>query len=558
MSPRRLKKRDVSRLVKNQVAEAIAEYKRNQTNPKNVGGSGQANVGGIIAPECLYKTFLNCKPHPFKGTKGVVRLTRWFKKIEQVFEIIECVQKKIKSSLLHALLKETRIRESNKKKWEDHQRNNNINNNDNHNFPPKCQRCQRSRHQEKDCRVRASGAGVNSLQNVTCYGCGEKEHFRNKCPKGRNMQNEGAHGRAYVMRTEDPQLNLNVVTGMFLLNDHYASILFDSGAEKSFMSTTFTPFIDIDHAALDTSYNVELADGKVDWLLNHRAVIVCYEKIVRILLSNGAIVKVQGKRPEKDLRSLSCIKSDEKVLKDIPIVRDFPKVFLNDLHGLPSIREVEFHIDIIPGALPVSKEEHEVHLKMMLELLRKEKLYAKFSKCEFWLQEVQFLGHVVNQDGIYVDPSKVDSVKNWKTPESPTQIRSFLGLMVCYRRFIKNFSKIAKPLTLLTYKYKKYEWGDKQEEASHILKEKLCNAPVLALLDEPNDFEANVVADALRRKERLKPKRVRAMSKTIHSILKTKILEAQGEASKDLKSPTGSLKGMDEQFERQDYSEVYY
>ncbi|GKB10318.1 putative reverse transcriptase domain-containing protein [Tanacetum coccineum] len=135
-----------------------------------------------------------------------------------------------------------------------------------------------------------------------------------------------------------------------------------------------------------------------------------------------------------------------------------------------------------------SEEEHEVHLKTILDLLKKEKLYAKFSKCEFWLKEVQFLGHVVNRDGIHVDPSKVESVKNWKTPESSTEIRSFLGLAGYYRRFIENFSKIAKPLTLLTQKNKTYVWGDKQDEAFRILKEKLCNALVLALPDGPDDF----------------------------------------------------------------------
>ncbi|GKF81623.1 putative reverse transcriptase domain-containing protein, partial [Tanacetum coccineum] len=104
---------------------------------------------------------------------------------------------------------------------------------------------------------------VAILQIVTCYGCEEKGHYRNKFPKGRNQSNEGARARAYVMGTENPQQNPNVVTGTFLLNDHYASILFDSGAEKSFVSTAFTPFIDIAPAALDTSYEVELADGKV-------------------------------------------------------------------------------------------------------------------------------------------------------------------------------------------------------------------------------------------------------------------------------------------------------
>ncbi|GJV64582.1 putative reverse transcriptase domain-containing protein [Tanacetum coccineum] len=442
----------------------------------------------------------------------------------------------------------------------------------------------------------------------------------------------------------------------------------------------------------------------MDWLSYHRAVIDCYDKIVRIPLPNGEILEVQGERPEKDPGLLACIKADEKKLDDIRVVRDFPEVFPDDLSGLPPVREIEFCIDLIPGALPVvkspyllapsemsellnqlkelqekgfirpihspwgapvlfvkkkdgamrmcidyrelnkltiknryplpriddlfdqlqcSEEEHEVHLKMILVLLKKEKLYAKFSKCKFWLQEVQFLGHVVNRD----------------------------GLAGYYRRFIENFSKIAKPLTLLTQKNKTYVWGDKQDEAFRILKEKLFNALVLALPDGPNDFvvycdaskqgfgcvlmqrgkviayasrqlktheknytthdlelgavvfalkiwrhylygtksviytdhkslqyifdqkelkcakgggsscsvttnvrkyhlgKANVVADALSRKERLKPRRVRAMSITIHSGLMTKILEAQGEASKDLKAPAEWLRGLETHFE---------
>ncbi|GJY05655.1 reverse transcriptase domain-containing protein [Tanacetum coccineum] len=135
-----------------------------------------------------------------------------------------------------------------------------------------------------------------------------------------------------------------------------------------------------------------------------------------------------------------------------------------------------------------SKEEHEVHLRLVLELLRKEKLYAKFSKCEFWLQEVHFLGHVVNQNGIHVDPGKIEAVKNWEAPTSPTGVRSFLGLAGYYRRFIANFSRIAKPLTLLTQKNKKYVWGAEQEEAFQLLKSKLCDAPILSLPDGVEDF----------------------------------------------------------------------
>nr|GFA31922.1 transposon Ty3-I Gag-Pol polyprotein [Tanacetum cinerariifolium] len=186
-----------------------------------------------------------------------------------------------------------------------------------------------------------------------------------------------------------------------------------------------------------------------------------------------------------------------------------------------------------------SEEEHEAHLKTILDLLKKEELYAKFSKCEFWLKELQFLGHVVNKEGIHVDPSKVESIKNRKTPESPSEIRSFLGLAGYYRRFIKNFSKIAKPLTQLTQKNKAYVWGDKQEEAFCILKEKLCNAPVLTLPDGPNDFV--VYCDA--------------SNQGFGCVL---MQRGKGEASKDLKAPAKWLRGLERHFEKRDDNGVYF
>ncbi|GJT40227.1 reverse transcriptase domain-containing protein [Tanacetum coccineum] len=340
-----------------------------------------------------------------------------------------------------------------------------------------------------------------------------------------------------------------------------------------------------------------------------------------------------------------------------------PAIFMDLMNRVCKPYLDKFVIVFIDDILIYSKSEkdHEHHLRTILDLLKKEKLFAKFSKCEFWLKEVQFLGHVVNQEGIHVDPSKIEAVKNWKAPESPTEIRSFLGLAGYYRRFIENFSKIAKPLTLLTQKNKDYVWGEDQEKAFQILKEKLCNAPVLTLPDGPNDFvvycdashqgfgcvlmqrgkviayasrqlkiheknytthdlelgavvfalkiwrhylygtksviytdhqslqyifdqkdlnmrqrrwlellsdyeceikyhpgKANVVADALSRKERLKPRRVRAMSITIQSNLRTRILEAQREAAKDLKSPTEGLRGLDAQFESKENGAIHF
>ncbi|GJS89033.1 putative reverse transcriptase domain-containing protein [Tanacetum coccineum] len=118
----------------------------------------------------------------------------------------------------------------------------------------------------------------------------------------------------------------------------------------------------------------------------------------------------------------------------------------------------------------------------------KEELYAKFSKCEFWIPKVQFLGHVIDNKGIHVDPAKIESVKDWASPKTPTEIRQFLGLAGYYRRFIEGFSKIVKPMTKLTQKKVKFEWGDKQEAAFQLLKQKLCSAPILALLEGSEDF----------------------------------------------------------------------
>ncbi|GJS79759.1 putative nucleotidyltransferase, ribonuclease H [Tanacetum coccineum] len=167
-----------------------------------------------------------------------------------------------------------------------------------------------------------------------------------------------------------------------------------------------------------------------------------------------------------------------------------PAVFMDLMNRVCRPYLDKFVIVFIDDILIYSKtrEEHVEHLRLVLELLKKEKLYAKFSKCEFWLREVQFLGHVINGNGIHVDPSKIEAVKNWKAPRTPTEVRSFLGLAGYYRRFIENFSKIAKSLTILTQKCKTFDWGEEQELAFQTLKDKLCNAPVLALPDGPEDF----------------------------------------------------------------------
>ncbi|CAL9026375.1 unnamed protein product [Prunus brigantina] len=128
-----------------------------------------------------------------------------------------------------------------------------------------------------------------------------------------------------------------------------------------------------------------------------------------------------------------------------------------------------------------SQEEHEQHLSIVLQTLREHKLFAKLSKCEFWLTEVKFLGHVISKEGIAVDPAKVEAVLNWRQQKNVHEIRSFLGLAGYYRKFIKDFSQISNPMTKLTQKGVKFIWNDKCEEAFQELKTRLTSAPVLII-----------------------------------------------------------------------------
>ena len=133
-------------------------------------------------------------------------------------------------------------------------------------------------------------------------------------------------------------------------------------------------------------------------------------------------------------------------------------------------------------------EEHAEHLRIVLEKLRQNQLYAKFSKCEFWLEKVAFLGHVLTAEGVAVDPAKIEAVIEWPQPKNVTNIRSFLGLAGYYRRFIENFSKIAKPMTELLKNGTPFVWSEKCEASFQELKSKLTTTPILTLPDVQKDF----------------------------------------------------------------------
>ncbi|GJW55015.1 putative reverse transcriptase domain-containing protein [Tanacetum coccineum] len=200
----------------------------------------------------------------------------------------------------------------------------------------------------------------------------------------------------------------------------------------------------------------------MDWLSNHKAEIICHEKLVRIPLPDGKVLRVLGESPEEKARLLMIAKASDKKQEEIVVVRDFPEVFPNDLSGLPPLQEIKFWIELIPGSVPIAKPPiiwHLLNWRSCQDNLRNSKtkgieqdnydilIYSKTQE-----ELVEHLRHVINGIGIHVDPSKIEAVKNWKALRTSTEVRSFLGLAGYYRRFIENFSKIAKSLTILTQK----------------------------------------------------------------------------------------------------------
>ncbi|GJX87697.1 putative reverse transcriptase domain-containing protein [Tanacetum coccineum] len=492
-----------------------------------------------------------------------------------------------------------------------------------------CFNCNRPDHLANDCRGVPRNVNPVNARNPTvkaCYECGSTDHVRSACPRlnraqgpkenrlkqvvanngglGRGNQGNQARGRAFMLGAEEAHKDPNIVKGAFTLNNHFAITLFDSGADYSFVSTTFIRLLGLEPSEFGFKYEIEIAseqlveidkvikgckleiEGHVfdidlipfgngsfdviigmDWLSNYKAEIICHEKVVRIPLPDGKIELTPGEMPvAKSPYRLTPFEFEElsgqlKELQDkgfirpssspwgAPIFYPLPRIddlfdqlqgsqFFSKIDLRSGYHQLRVHEDDIPKTafrtryghfeftvMPFgltnapavfmdlmnrvcrpyldkfvivfiddiliyskTQKEHVDHLRLVLELFRKEKLYANFSKCEFWLTEVQFLGHVINGNGIHVDPSKIEAVKNWKAPRTPTEVRSFLGLAGYYRRFIENFSKIAKSLTILTQKCKTFDWGEEQELAFQTLKDKLCNAPVLALPDGPKDF----------------------------------------------------------------------
>ncbi|GJW76528.1 reverse transcriptase domain-containing protein [Tanacetum coccineum] len=220
-------------------------------------------------------------------------------------------------------------------------------------------------HFAKDCRVVPKNVNPINVRNLTvraCYECGSTNHVKSACPRlnqdqrlgethqnqvtalnggqGHGNQGNQARGGAFMLGAEEARQDLNIMTGTFTLNDHYATTLFNSGADYSFVSTTFIPLLGIEPS----------------------------DVVVRIPLLDGKMLRVLGEKPKEKMRQLMSAKAKEKKQEEIVVVKDFPEVFPDDLSGLPSVQKIEFQIELIPGAMPVAKSPYRLAHSELEEL----------------------------------------------------------------------------------------------------------------------------------------------------------------------------------------------
>ncbi|GJT96556.1 putative reverse transcriptase domain-containing protein [Tanacetum coccineum] len=511
----------------------------------------------------------------------------------------------------------------------------------------KCNTCNKVGHLTKNCRNKGPATGSNLLPvTVTCHACGEKGHYANQC---RKTTNNNAQGRAYMLRDRNAHQDPNVVTGMFLLNQHLARVLFDSRADKSFISISLASKLNIPPITIDTFYNIEMADKNLvstntviqgatltllnqpfkidlmsiklgsfdvvigmDWLSKYHARIICDEKVIHIPInSETLIIRIMEK------------KSDDKRLENIPIVREFLEVFLEDLPGLPPVCQVEFQINLIPRAAPIARAPYRLAPLEMQELSnqvqelsdRGSSVYSKIDlrsgyhqlrvrdedipktafRTRYGHYEFQVMPFgLTNTTAIFMDLMNrvckpyldkfmivfIDDILIYSRnkEDNTNHLRIILESLKKEKLYAK-FSKCD-----FWIQNKKYIWDEYQEMTFQLLKQKLCEAPILALTEGNNDFvvycdasyqglgivlmqrekhildqkelnirqrrwlelladydyeirynprKENVIADALSRKERIKPLRVRSLVMTIHPNLPSQILKAQTKALKE-------------------------
>ncbi|GKC87464.1 putative reverse transcriptase domain-containing protein, partial [Tanacetum coccineum] len=692
----------------------------------NRGGNGYNFRGFMPAQECTYQDFLKCQPLSFNGIEGVVGLTRRTYEVDDRSVMSKKRGSKdgdrvVKGNDLTAYTRRfqelvllcTRMVPNEGDKRFVRGLPDNIQGNLIAAEPTKLQDAIRIANNLMDQKLKGYARSVENKrrldnnprdnrgqqpvfkrqnvggQNVVrAYTAGNNEkkgpgHFRKDCPKLRNQKHENKTGnkngnksgnqtrgneattKAYAIVGGGENPNSNVVTSTFLLNNCYASMLFDLGADRSFVSSTFSDLLNVAPSTLDTSYVVELVDGRIS---ETNVVLRGYRPYTlwRGSVDNSSDNCDGGSKSK--LNIISCTKtqkylrkgcqvylaqvtskktkdqSKEKRLEDVSIVREFLEVFPEDLPRLPPARQVEFQINLVLGVAPVARapyrlapaelqelstqlqelfdrgfirpvahpgelrltvknryplpriddlfnqlqgsrvyskidlksgyhqlrvrEEdipktafrtryghYEFHiypraerslkgtLSLILRLLKKGSYTAKFQVRILWVSKVQFLGHVIDRVGIHIDPSKIESIKDWASPKTPTKIRQFLGLgAVLMQKEKRHYLYGIKCIVFTDHK-----------SLQHILDQKELNMRQRRWLELLSDYDceiryhpgkANVVADALSRKERSKPLRVRALVMTIGLNLPKQILSAQSEARKEENFINEDLHGM--------------
>nr|GFA59513.1 hypothetical protein [Tanacetum cinerariifolium] len=242
----------------------------------------------------------------------------------------------------------------------------------------KCNKCGKIGHKARDCWSKVVVTGANAQPIVTCYGCGEKGHIKTNCPARNNPGRNEARGQAYALRDGDQNLGPNVVTGKFSLNNRYTRVLFDSGSDKSFVNINFSRLIDIEPVKVNHSYEVELADGRV--VSTNTILRGCALNLVNHLFEIDLmpIELVSCMKFKKYVDSGSCLfvaqvvekEPTERRLEDVPVTCKFPDVFPEDLPRLPPPRQVEFEIELVPGAAPVARAPYRLAPSEMKELAK--------------------------------------------------------------------------------------------------------------------------------------------------------------------------------------------
>ncbi|GJX23594.1 putative reverse transcriptase domain-containing protein [Tanacetum coccineum] len=487
-----------------------------------------------------------------------------------------------------------------------------------------CPRCKNKKH-AGDCwkcgkcgKLGHKTAACWSLdrKDVTCFNCNEKGHRKRDCPKlKKNGQGGNNRGAVYKLGAVDAQQDPKVITGTFLLNNRYATALFDSGADKSFVSTNFSTLIDIKPVELDTCYEVELADGKVvstnnvligctlnllnrsfpidlmvielgsfdiiigmDWLSRYDVAILCGEK------------KYIEKGCELFLAQVTEQESKEKRLKDVPVIRDFPEVFPDELPGLLPPRQVEFRIDLIPSTAPVACAPYRLAPSKMKELSKQlQELLEKAA------MDLGVLSKLIYGPGYHRHRTprgrqsnyslKLYSVPILSLPKGSedfvvycdASLKGFGAVLMQREKVIayasrqlrkneENYTTHDLELGAVVFAlrlWRHYLYGTKctvytdNKILQYILDQKELNMRQRRWIELLSDYDcviryhpgkANVVADALSRKDK-EPIRVRALVVTVHNNLPEQIRNAQVEACKEENIGAEGFRGEGEPFE---------